>query len=327
MARSGTAVPDHTMIFTLPSNASQTLYPENTVTDYRVELPDRVVLGGNDFEVALASFTYPRLWYNVPRVHGEPHTVSFSFLADHLHSPMVRVGTGLGGARRRPRPPPRSDDEANDEDEGEDDVGEEEDASNLPCRGSTFRASRRTLQPGHYGTILEVVGELNGPGDGGGRLGCQFLFHGPSNRVAVTFKPGLKNCTGRVVLSKRLSVLLGWPDRDTVLVGRGNTRLIAPSAPRLHAVDSLYVHCDLAADAHVVGDVRNCLLRAVPVEGAFGQVVCYEPRRLDWLPMRWTEFNNVHVVITDGYGERVPFGGGTCSAKLLVRRRGSYVRV
>ena len=189
-----------------------------------------------------------------------------------------------------------------------------------------FLNSRRTVPPGFYGDIRQVVADLNGHG-GGKRMAFMFMYHSPSNRVHVAFKPGLKDCTGRITLSRRLSVLLGWPDQETVLMGRGNTRHGAPSVPRLHAVDSLYVHCDLAADAHVVGNVRNCLLRAVPVAGAFGQVVCYEPRRLDWLPVRWTEFKHVHVVITDGYGQKVPFGGGTCSVKLLIRRRGGYFRL
>ena len=57
---------DSTMVFTLPSNASQALYPDNTVTDFRVALPECVALRNNDYEVALASFTYACSWYNVP---------------------------------------------------------------------------------------------------------------------------------------------------------------------------------------------------------------------------------------------------------------------
>ena len=52
--------------------------------------------------------------------------------------------------------------------------------------------------------------------------------------------------------------------------------------------------------------------------------VCYEPQRLDWLPLGWVI---VHVVITDGQGQKVPFQGGTCAVKLLLRRRGGYFRL
>ena len=47
------------MVIMLPSNASQDLYPENTSTNYKFELPSCVVMNGRDFKVALTSFTYP----------------------------------------------------------------------------------------------------------------------------------------------------------------------------------------------------------------------------------------------------------------------------
>ena len=65
-------------------------------------------------------------------------------------------------------------------------------------------------------------------------------------------------------------------------------------------VERLFEHCDLATDAHMVGNVRNCLLLAVPAEGPHSQVVCYKPQWLDWLPVRWTEFQHFHMVIMNG---------------------------
>ena len=52
--------------------------------------------------------------------------------------------------------------------------------------------------------------------------------------------------------------------------------------------------------------------------------MCYEPQRLDSLPMRWTEFQHVHMVITDGQDQKVPFEGGICAFELLFRRKGCY---
>ena len=83
--------------------------------------------------------------------------------------------------------------------------------------------------------------------------------------------------------------------------------------------------CDLAADAHVVGNFRNGLLCTVPQEGCFGQVVCYEPWRLNWLPVHWTEFKHIHVVITDGHGQKVSFEVRMCLVKLVLRRRVGYL--
>ena len=273
------------VVFTLPSNASTDLYPENTTTDYRVELPSRIELGSNGYEVALASFTYPRSWYNV--LSSEPYTATFTYEPDHDHA------------------------------------GPDETASHYPCGAGLFTSGRCYLVPGYYGSLEEVLESLYASLNGT-KPGFLFAQQGPSGRVLLQFRPGVKHCLGRVTITRALAWLLGWPYRETVVVGRGGSSFRAPGQPRLEPVDCLYVHCDLAQDAHVVGNVKNCLLRTVSTRGRFGEVICYEPRLLDWLPVRWTEFKNLHVVITDGYGNKVPFEGGTCSAKLLLRRRRSF---
>ena len=80
------------MVFTLPRRhcrvtarhwTYQTLDPEITATDYRVELPSNVVLNGNNCKVMPASFTYPWTWYNM--IMDRVHTTSFMFLLDHKH--------------------------------------------------------------------------------------------------------------------------------------------------------------------------------------------------------------------------------------------------
>ena len=48
---------------------------------------------------------------------------------------------------------------------------------------------------------------------------------------------------------------------------------MAPSQPKQYKVESLIIHCDLAAAAHMVGNVRNWLLRTMPTEGRCGEVV------------------------------------------------------
>ena len=49
---------------TLPSNASLSVFPDNTTASYQVKLPQTVELSG-DWEVGLYSMTYPRTWYNL----------------------------------------------------------------------------------------------------------------------------------------------------------------------------------------------------------------------------------------------------------------------
>ena len=73
-------------------NTSQDLYTENTISDFREELPESIMLQGNDYEVSLASFPYPHTWYNVPDLAGRLHTAIFAF-----HHPHPSSGGGSRG--------------------------------------------------------------------------------------------------------------------------------------------------------------------------------------------------------------------------------------
>ena len=140
----------------------------------------------------------------------------------------------------------------------------------------------------------------------------------------VTIRAGDDLGSGRLMLrvSASLAVKLGWPlpDGRLNLPIRAGESMQAPGVMRVEELDMIFVHCDIAADAHVVGCVTNCLLRVIPVAGDQGQVVSYEPKRVHWFPVRMSQFRTVRVLITDGYGERIPFESGTCSVKLLLRR-------
>ena len=54
---------------TLPSNASMSVFPNNTLSDYKVKLPEHLDLTGN-WEVGLASITYPHTWFNLQKLEG-----------------------------------------------------------------------------------------------------------------------------------------------------------------------------------------------------------------------------------------------------------------
>ena len=299
-------VPVNQMLFTLPSNASLSLYPDNTTTEYRVELPSRVSLQSADYEVALASFYYPRTWFNVTQ--DEQYWVRYSTATPEGHARHLEMGD---------EPPDSSDPEVDSESSGLiPRVGFDTFAparTRPPCPGL---ARRRQLIPGHYESVEAILEQIND-----NKTAAVFTYSQPRERITVTFLASSRDCGYKVQLSPALSLLLGWPNEETTLLGRRNHHIEAPGAVRLDVIDMLYVHCDLASDYHVVGDVKNCLLRVVPVQGRHGDLVAYEPRILDWLPVRWTEFKSVHLLITDHYGRRIPFERGTCAVKLLVRRR------
>ena len=128
-----------------------------------------------------------------------------------------------------------------------------------------------------------------------------------------------------VLLNAPVARKLGWPGR--VLLRRpmqSPRRLWAPGVVNLDEVDLLYVHCDLAADSHLVGDKRVPLLAAVSVQGRMGEVVHYEPQMLDWLQVRSGYVSTIEVLITEGAGRRVAFEKGATLVKVHLRRRSPF---
>ena len=51
---------------TLPSNASSQIYSENNPGHYKVKLPRNIFLPENDWEVALASISFPDMVLSLP---------------------------------------------------------------------------------------------------------------------------------------------------------------------------------------------------------------------------------------------------------------------
>ena len=205
-------------------------YPENTGSDYRVELPSHVVLNGKDHKVALASLTY--LTYGMWPM---PSSTWLAFLPGHTH-------------------PPTS---VNEEGKECDDNGDKRPMSPA-CRGTTFIRGWRTLFPA---TMI-----ASGPSrmswiamteQTHGHIQSDTRILAFRQWLVQCFRPGLQHCMTQVVLIWLLSLPLGWPDEERMLIRWGNTHFRAPSSPRLEAVDSLYVHCNLAADTHMVGSIKN----------------------------------------------------------------------
>ena len=68
---------------TLPWNASQVTYPGNTASNYTVKLPESIYLPESDWEVALASISFPDLISQVAESEDENYVDIELELAKH----------------------------------------------------------------------------------------------------------------------------------------------------------------------------------------------------------------------------------------------------
>ena len=195
------------------------------------------------------------------------------------------------------------------------DEAEDEDEEEGADADDTTQPSRRVIsyvESGHYVGPAQVLRQLNRDMTSDY---VSFIYSDVTQKVTVHFKQ-----TGwRVKLSADLGRKLGWGKRIT-LAPPGRAKIESPNAMILDDIDLLYIHCDMAADSHVVGDKLVPLLKAVSVRGYHGETVSYEPRIIDWLPMRSNSYRTIEILITDGAGVRVPFESGQTLVKLHVRR-------
>ena len=51
--------------FTLPSNRSMDIYPENKILSFKVNLPETLQVDPEHWEVSLKELQFPHLWHNV----------------------------------------------------------------------------------------------------------------------------------------------------------------------------------------------------------------------------------------------------------------------
>jgi hypothetical protein len=85
-------------------------------------------------------------------------------------------------------------------------------------------------------------------------------------------------------------------------------------------LNSLYVYCPLV-EPRMVGDVQVPLLRIVPVEGRYGEIITRMFDPIQSCPRLQRRFQAVEIDIRDDTGSIVPFERGRVVVTLHFRKR------
>ena len=278
-------------------------FPDNTMTDFRIQLAKRVDLDGR-YEVALTSLQYTRSWNNITDgnnkvtvfvngrravffipigYYGSPNELS-SVLTHYISKSISRLG------------------------ERHTEVKDYIDAvkSEHEFIKINYREKNRRM------AIIM-------------RMHCALVLH-PKIAQMLGFKETMichpkSDCTHD---GSHDHITKPEPVRDTQMISDvKNDPIIIVSAKEVDMEQGLYVlyvYCDLV-EGQIVGDSLVPLLKAVPVDGEHGANTTKDYINPQYVPVAINHFSQLHLLLRDDAGDRVPFERGRVTATLHFRRR------
>ena len=271
-----------------PSNSSILYHPENTLTDYTIQLPKELVLSGK-YEIGLEEISFPQSWYNT----SEGMEVGFENVIRGFSRDFVKIPAGY---YRSPEAFAKSVNRVFEE-------IERSDARNSlePCDdddGVTAGADKKKKKKKKKSLRLAYSQQDN-----------RMLLHVP------------RGTTTR--LTPDAATVLGFSTTGPFQSrSGGELKVWGTKPPNLHSnLRTLQVHCDLAAP-HPVGDEILPLLRTVQVPTEYSTfVVTKTYSDIHYYPVARNSVAKVRVYMRDEAGLPVPFEYGKVIVTLHLRRQ------
>ena len=244
---------------TLPSNASLDVFPDNKTTEYRVKLPQPVVLDGK-WEVGLYSIFYPNTWYTLRDINVDTHF--------YYKIPTDR------------------------------------------------RITSATIKYGHYKTMEEFTKGMNDAlkQEIGNNTDIYLTYSALTGKVTVHLKPKCK-----LLLFGKLSLILGYGGKDTVIDEKSGSAQESPYVTDLATFTSIYTYCNII-QPQIVGDTSAQLLRSIPIEGKYGDIVTKTFTNIQYVPVQTKSFGDVKIILRNDTDDPVPFERGKVIATLHFRQ-------
>lgn len=337
---------------TLPSNTDMKTYPKNRGSDFQVKLANPLSLEGeclnddNSWEVAITSLQYTNQFFDVPKTmtirvlieYREPpgpmtanvprpfntfqfeNKVTRTQMAPFLDRRLAPFNTGLL-----------------DKIDAAVVLRHAKEDTKIPD-GPHIVLGKIFILAAQYGSGLAVhnmfVAKFNE------------LFGGPRYNVKIVSRMVNANGTMKLILDPPTPVnvyiyadtpmaasVLGLKQGERIPVSREDeTQDLwmtkyndCDLPPRIEAIQSLYVYCDIVKHQHV-GDVVAPLLEVVPVKGKLGERVHYSVSVPSYLPLSRSFIDLLYVYIRDEKGNEVSFPDEMENVVVRLRFRRKKVR-
>ena len=167
---------------------------------------------------------------------------------------------------------------------------------------------------GYYQSMQELIKAANKALSRNVSDNIKFTYNAFTRKVTVQIKNGFL-----FAVVKPLSIILGFGGKDIIL--KKTTE--SPYMADLTTVTTIYVYCDIV-EPQIVGDTSAQLLKSIPAEGKFGDIIAKTFTNIQYVPIRTKSFEAVEVLLRNDTGDPVPFERGKVVITLHFRKHSYF---
>ena len=169
-----------------------------------------------------------------------------------------------------------------------------------------------TMKYGHYETMQDFVKSMNATLELeiGNSTTIYLTYSTLTGKVTVHLKPKCK-----LLLFGKMSHILGFGGKEVKIDKTGES----PYVTDLSTFTSIYTYCNII-QPQIVGDTSAQLLRSIPVEGKYGDIVTKTFTNIQYVPVQTKSFGDVKILLRNDTGDPVPFERGNVIATLHFRQ-------
>ena len=169
-----------------------------------------------------------------------------------------------------------------------------------------------TMKYGHYETMQDFVKNMNASLESeiGNSTTIYLTYSTLTGKVTVHLKPKCK-----LLLFGKMSLILGFGGKEVKMDKTGES----PYVTDLSTITSIYTYCDII-QPQIVGDTSAQLLRSIPVEGKYGDIITKTFTNIQYVPVQTKSFGDVKILLRNDTGDPVPFERGKVITTLHFRQ-------
>ena len=277
----------------LPSNSSTSIYPNNKLSNFKVNLPRPIELDPTKWEVALSEIQFPHSWYNIREGNN--------MITKEIIQPSIEELNVLF---------PVSDErDFKEENEKRKDVMKEQ-----PSGSTISYRTELIIPPGHYVNVQQIIKKLE-EADNSKIRPIQFLYNEQSNSTVIWLQD---KCKLNFNHGSDIAYCLGFDVNKTIESDAGPIK--AKSTSTIQKYNTIYCYTDIIKN-QFAGDYNIPLLRVISTQSQYGDYVCKNYDRPHFLPLSRRHVQEVEIDLRDDTGEPISFEAGKVIVTLVFRRK------